>query len=147
MHTFVQFNDKISTLLVDADNKTKKYLQYLQTQAIEKEKFFNTIPDSIKTTSTLQYIIESLSFKLDQFLYKQTLQYAVYDVVVEPTTSIDTDIINVAYLKKNKQSELQQEYINTLESTNNELTILYNASNTRVTQLQTLLDQLQVNTR
>lgn len=147
MHTFVQFNDKISTLLVDADNKTKKYLQYLQTQAIEKEKFFNTIPDSIKTTSTLQYIIESLSFKLDQFLYKQTLQYAVYDVVVEPTTSIDTDIINVAYLKKNKQNELQQEYINTLESTNNELTILYNASNTRVTQLQTLLDQLQVNTR
>jgi len=104
MHTFEQLKEKVIVLLKDiTDIQKRKYLQNLQKQIVEKQVFYNSIPDSIKTTNTLRYIIESLTFKLDQFNYKQTPHYNIVNTNYEEDYCTTNDTINIAYLTRNAQ--------------------------------------------
>lgn len=102
MYTFEQLNEKVTTLLLqNTDVQKCLFLQNLQKQIIIKQTFYNSIPDNIKTTNTLRYIIESLTFNLNQFNYKQISQYNIINTNFEEDACIDTsDTINIAYLTR-----------------------------------------------
>lgn len=73
-----------------------------------QELYYKNIPDNIKTSNTLVYIIQKLTFKLDQFLFSEK-KFDISDINPNYTPDViddDTNVIDMAYIK-----------INTLETT------------------------------
>lgn len=142
MYTLKQLNEKVVLLINNTNDKSKLlYLNNLQKQIIEKEKFYNDIPDNIKTTSTIKYIIESLTFKLDQFTYKQSMHYKNINPNYEQENICDNaGIITLAYLTENgTQIQHQNNYITALNTSVQVLQTELDASTTRIAELEIIL--------
>lgn len=104
MYTFTQLIKEIDILLIKEIDKNKiSYLTNLKLEVNNQELYYKSIPDNIKTSNTLVYIIQKLTFKLDQFLFSEK-KFDISDINPNYTPdeiSDDTDVINMAYIKIN----------------------------------------------
>ena len=105
MYTFSQLHNEIKKLLLK-NTKKKEYdfLTYLNQQVTDQEIYYNSIPNNIRTTNTIKYIIQKLTFKLDQFLFSKNIPQITINAkyINNICNDLNTDIIDVVYLTNNQ---------------------------------------------
>lgn len=124
MQTFTELNDKVIILINETQNKNKLLrLNNLKTQINTRKNYYDTIPNHIKTTSTLKYIINNLEFNLNQITNKQQEINTNYSedscTDIYNTTNVITDDELIAQLR-NEILKLQTE----LQTSENNIAIL-----------------------
>ena len=131
MNKFTEMHNRI-IFLKDKynDGKTINDLTILDKYITEQERYYNSIPSSIKTENTLRYIIEKILFRIDQIEFKKNHITNVQNIIEYDTNNYDTnkydDAVTMVYMKKseitlknfkkldNLYEKLKVEHINTL---------------------------------
>jgi hypothetical protein len=96
MDNFNQLHNKIYTLIqkYNGDTITISHLSNIDNYITQQEKYYNSIPDNIKTNNTLKYIIEKILFRINQIEFKKNPKIIIMpgDYTTDNTTDMKTTI-------------------------------------------------------